>query len=78
MRRSALVVSADSGQSGGLSGEVVSAQATPDQVRLVVDVAGVGEVDAVGASDHVPGSGRAGHAGTGSRSDGGYPVINSG
>ena len=42
---------------GGLSGEVVSAQATPDQVRLVVDVAGVGEVDAVGASDHVPGPG---------------------
>jgi thiamine transport system ATP-binding protein len=57
MRRSALVVSADSGRSGGLTGEVVSAQATPDQVRLVVDVAGVGEVDAVGASDHVPGPG---------------------
>jgi len=53
MRRSALVVGAE----GGLSGEVVSAQATPDQVRLVVDVAGVGEVDAVGASDHVPGPG---------------------
>ncbi len=53
MRRSALVV----GAAGGLSGEVVSAQATPDQVRLVVDVAGVGEVDAVGASDHVPGPG---------------------
>jgi thiamine transport system ATP-binding protein len=50
MRRSALAVSAD----GGLAGVVVSAQATPDQVRVVVDVAGVGEVDAVGASDHVP------------------------
>ncbi len=72
MRRSALVVAPD----GGLAGEVVSAQATPDQVRLVVDVAGVGEVDAVGASDHVPGPGRAGHAGAGSRSDGGYPVNN--
>ena len=35
----------------------MSAQATPDQVRLVVDVAGVGEVDAVGASDRVPGPG---------------------
>ena len=57
LRRSALVVAADDGLSGGLSGEVVSAQATPDQVRLVVDVAGVGEVDAVGASDRVPGPG---------------------
>jgi thiamine transport system ATP-binding protein len=53
LRRSALVVGAE----GGLDGVVVSAQATPDQVRLVVDVAGVGEVDAVGASDHVPGPG---------------------
>jgi thiamine transport system ATP-binding protein len=53
LRRSALVV----GPQGGLEGVVVSAQATPDQVRLVVDVAGVGELDAVGASDHVPGPG---------------------
>lgn len=53
LRRSALVARAD----GVLTGEVVSAQATPDQVRLVVRVAGIGEVDAVGASDHVPGPG---------------------
>ncbi len=50
VRRSALVVA----EQGGLSGQVVSAQATPDQVRLTVEVAGLGEVDAVGASDHVP------------------------
>ena len=50
MRRSALAVHDE----GSLSGVVVSAQATPDQVRLVVDIAGVGEVDAVGASDHLP------------------------
>ena len=53
MRRSALAVSAE----GSLAGVVVSAQATPDQVRLVVDVAGVGEVDAVAASDHLPAPG---------------------
>jgi thiamine transport system ATP-binding protein len=53
MRRSALAVSA----AGGLEGVVVSAQATPDQVRLVVDVPGVGEADAVAASDHVPAPG---------------------
>ncbi len=53
MRRSALTVADD----GPLRGAVVSARATPDQVRLVVDVAGVGEVDAVA----VPGS----HAGPG-------------
>jgi thiamine transport system ATP-binding protein len=35
----------------------VSAQATPDQVRLVVDVDGVGEVDAVARSDRHPGPG---------------------
>jgi thiamine transport system ATP-binding protein len=50
MRRSALVVSDE----GVLSGVVITEQATPDQVRLVVDVEGVGEVDAVGASDHLP------------------------
>jgi thiamine transport system ATP-binding protein len=56
MRRSALVASE---RDGGLDGVVVSAQATPDQVRLVVEVAGVGELDAVGASHHVPAPGDA-------------------
>jgi thiamine transport system ATP-binding protein len=53
MRRSALVA----GERGGLHGVVVAAQATPDQVRLVVEVDGVGELDAVGASPHVPAPG---------------------
>ncbi len=46
VRRSALAVD----DAGGLVGEVTSARATPDLVRLVVDVDGVGELDAVGAS----------------------------
>ncbi|QCW49659.2 ABC transporter ATP-binding protein [Nocardioides dongxiaopingii] len=44
VRRSALTVA---GPGGGLVGVVRSTRATPDQVRLVVDVDGVGEVDAV-------------------------------
>jgi thiamine transport system ATP-binding protein len=43
VRRSALSLD----QAGRLRGVVRSARATPDQVRLVVDVEGVGEVDAV-------------------------------
>ena len=53
VRRSAL--SAD--PEGALAGEVVSARATPDQVRLVVDVDDVGLVDAVARSDRHPGPG---------------------
>jgi thiamine transport system ATP-binding protein len=53
VRRSALTVAAE----GGLAGEVVSARATPDQVRLVVDVDHVGLVDAVAPSDRHPGPG---------------------
>jgi len=51
VRRSALVLD----ENGPLRGVVVSARATPDQVRLVVDAAGIGEVDAVGG--HAPGPG---------------------
>jgi thiamine transport system ATP-binding protein len=43
LRRSALVLSFD----GPLRGSVRSARATPDAIRLTVDVEGVGEVDAV-------------------------------
>jgi thiamine transport system ATP-binding protein len=43
LRRSALRLDTD----GPLRGTVLSARATPDQVRLVVDVEGVGEVNAV-------------------------------
>ncbi|HET9421139.1 MAG TPA: ABC transporter ATP-binding protein [Nocardioides sp.] len=53
VRRSAL--SAD--PEGALAGEVVSARATPDQVRLLVDVDDVGLVDAVARSDRHPGPG---------------------
>jgi len=52
VRRSALVADPD----GPLTGTVRSARATPDQVRLVVDVDGVGEVDAV-APAQAPGPG---------------------
>lgn len=47
VRRSALAV-ADRGR---LPGTVVSSRATPEQVRLVVDVEGVGEIDAVAPLD---------------------------
>ncbi len=53
VRRSALTVDPD----GPLAGEVVSASATPDQVRLVVDVDSVGVVHAVARSDRHPGPG---------------------
>lgn len=54
VRRSALAL--DPG--GPLIGTVVSARATPVQVRLVVDVVGLGEVDAVAGLDHHPGPGQ--------------------
>ncbi len=53
VRRSALGVAAD----GALHGVVVSSRATPDQVRLVVDVEAVGEIDAVAPLDVHPGPG---------------------
>ncbi|MCW2773191.1 MAG: transporter related protein [Nocardioides sp.] len=43
VRRSALAVA----EGGPLGGVVVSGRATPEQIRLVVDVDGIGEVDAV-------------------------------
>jgi thiamine transport system ATP-binding protein len=36
---------------GALAGTVVASRATPEQVRLVVDVEGVGEADAVAPLD---------------------------
>jgi thiamine transport system ATP-binding protein len=53
VRRSALTADPE----GTLAGEVVSAHATPDQVRLVVEVDDVGRVDAVAPSDRHPGPG---------------------
>ncbi|WP_122816165.1 ABC transporter ATP-binding protein [Nocardioides pantholopis] len=53
VRRSALTV-ADGGR---LRAVVVSARATPGQARLVVDVEGVGELDAVAGLDRPPGPG---------------------
>ncbi len=53
VRRSALVASPH----GPLTGSVVSGRATPEQVRLVVDVPGLGEVDAVAPLDLHPGPG---------------------
>jgi thiamine transport system ATP-binding protein len=50
VRRSALVLDDD----GPLSGTVVSARATPVQVRLVVDIDGIGEIDAVARLDQHP------------------------
>jgi len=46
VRRSAIVLD----ETGPLAGTVVAARATPDQLRLVVDIDGVGEVDAVASS----------------------------
>ncbi len=53
LRRSALTLCRPRHEAGPgrLSGEVRSARATPDQVRLVVAVEGLGEVDAVGSPD---------------------------
>jgi thiamine transport system ATP-binding protein len=53
VRRSALSVSPD----GVLEGRVTAGRATPDQVRLVVDVAELGEVDAVASLDTHSGPG---------------------
>jgi thiamine transport system ATP-binding protein len=53
LRRSALRLD----EAGRLGGRVVSAQATPEQVRLVVDVDGIGEADAVAPLDRHPGPG---------------------
>jgi thiamine transport system ATP-binding protein len=44
---------------GPLSGRVVEARVTPEQVRLVVDVDGVGLLDAVAPLDEHPGPGQA-------------------
>jgi thiamine transport system ATP-binding protein len=53
VRRSALVVA----EGGPLRGVVRSGRATPGQVRLVVDVDGIGEIDAVGSLEAHPGPG---------------------
>ena len=53
LRRSALAVAPD----GPLSGVVRAARATPEQIRLVVDLDEVGEVDAVASPDRHPGPG---------------------
>ncbi|MEO6510854.1 MAG: ABC transporter ATP-binding protein [Nocardioides sp.] len=55
VRRSALSLETD----GALAATVLSSRATPEQVRLVVDVDGVGEADAVAPLDS--------HAGVGQR-----------
>jgi thiamine transport system ATP-binding protein len=55
VRRSALTVA----PSGSLSGVIVASRATPEQIRLVVDVAGVGEADAVAPLDSHPAVGQA-------------------
>ena len=53
VRRSAFRLDAG----GGLTGTVTAARVTPEQVRLVVEVDGVGEVDAVAPLDQHPGLG---------------------
>jgi hypothetical protein len=55
VRRSAFRVDPE----GELRGTVTAARITPEQVRLVVDVEGVGEVDAVAPLDEHPGLGQA-------------------
>ena len=69
LRRSALTLDDD----GPLAGRVVSARATPEQVRLVVDVDGLGEVDAVAPLDRHPAAGRRGATCRGSHPVGAYP-----
>ncbi len=54
VRRSALAVAAD----GPLAGTVRSARATPGQSRLVIDVEGVGELDAVAGLESTPAPGQ--------------------
>ncbi len=53
LRRSALAVAVG----GPLQGTVRSARATPEQIRLVVDLDDVGEVDAVASPERHPGPG---------------------
>jgi thiamine transport system ATP-binding protein len=53
VRRSALVVT----DGGPLVGTVVSARVTPEQIRLAVDVDGIGELDAVARLDTHPAAG---------------------
>ena len=53
VRRSALIVA----DSGPASGTVVSARVTPEQIRLVVDVDGIGQLDAVARLDTHPAPG---------------------
>ena len=53
LRRSALRV----GDQGPLAGTVVSSRLTPEQVRLEVDVDGIGRLDAVAPLDRHPGTG---------------------
>jgi thiamine transport system ATP-binding protein len=53
VRRSALVVA----DAGPLSGSVVSARVTPELIRLVVDVEGLDEIDAVARLDTHPAAG---------------------
>jgi thiamine transport system ATP-binding protein len=55
VRRSAFRVEG----AGPLRGRVVEARVTPEQVRLVVDVEGIGEVDAVAPLDQHPAVGQA-------------------
>ena len=57
VRRSALAV----GDTGGLRGVVRAGRVTPELVRLVVEVAGIGEVDAVASLDAHPGAGEVVH-----------------
>jgi thiamine transport system ATP-binding protein len=54
VRRSALAVD----PAGSLTGVVLASRATPEQIRLVVEVAGVGEADAVAALGSHPGVGQ--------------------
>ena len=54
VRRSALTLD----PAGAMAGTVLSSRATPEQVRLVVDVDGVGEADAVAPLDSHPGVGQ--------------------
>lgn len=53
VRRSALALAAQ----GTLAGVVRSSRATPEQVRVVVDAEGVGEIDAIAGLDSHPGPG---------------------
>lgn len=57
VRRSAVTAAPAGGAASGLTGRVVSVQPTPDELRLVVDVAGVGELPAVGTAGWLPEAG---------------------